>query len=138
MFRKNIRQGTISDIGAASAHSNEYFYDTDKGIYYYSNGTSWSNATFNEGRSVSNHSGSIATGGTAQVIMAANTDRKWLFFQNISNTDMYLGLGYIPTTSNGILVQKDGGSLKLESFVVTDAIYVICASASKAFVALEG
>jgi hypothetical protein len=51
---------------------------------------------------------------------------------------MYLGLGYVPTTTNGILILKSGTSLKLEAFVVTDAVYVLCSAASKVFVALEG
>lgn len=137
MFRKNIRQGTASSIGEASAHSNEYFYDTEKGIYYYSNGTSWSVTTFHEGRSVENYSS--ATASTAKLVMPANPDRKWLFFQNISNAHMHLGLGYIPTGLTGILIPKDvNASLQLEHFTVTGPIYVTCESAGKNYIALEG
>lgn len=138
MFRKNIRQGTASDIGAASAHSNEYFYDTEKGIYYYSDGTSWSITTFHEGRSVANHSG-VTLNNVAKLVMPANPDRKWLFFQNISNAHMHLGLGYVPTDVTGILIPKDvNASLQLEHYVVTGAIYVLCNTSNKNYVALEG
>jgi hypothetical protein len=138
MSRKNTRSGLASAIGAASAYSNQYYYGTDTGVYYYSDGSSWTIATFSEGRGVVNRSGSIAAGNTAQVLMTANPDRKWFFFQNLSDTDMYLGLGYVPTTTNSIMVAKAGSSLKLEAFVVTDAVYVLCSAANKAFVALEG
>lgn len=138
MSRKYTRKGLAADIGAASSHSNQYYYGTDTGVYYYSDGSNWSITTFNEGRSVENHSDDITTGGTAQLVMPANADRKWFFFQNLSDTDMYLGLGYVPTATTGMMIAKSGTSLKLEAFVVTDAIYVLCASANKVFIALEG
>jgi hypothetical protein len=138
MSRKYTREGLAADIGAASSYSNQYYYGTDTGVYYYSDGSNWTITTFNEGRSVENHSDSITTGGTAQLVMSANADRKWLFFQNLSDTDMYLGLGYVPTATTGMMIAKNGTSLKLEAFVVTDAIYVLCTLASKVFIALEG
>ena len=138
MSRKYTREGLAASIGAAYSYSNQYYYGTDTGVYYYSDGSNWTITTFNEGRSVENHSGNITAGGTAQLVMSANADRKWLFFQNLSDTDMYLGLGYVPTATTGMMIAKSGTSLKLEAFVVTDAIYVFCASTSKVFIALEG
>lgn len=139
MSRKYTRQGLASAIGEASAYSNQYFYATDTGVYYYSNGTSWTITTFSEGRSVFNHSGVTLNNGAAKLVMPANSDRKWLFFQNISNAHMHLGLGYIPTDDTGILIPADvNASIKLEHYVVTDAIHVICASANNKYVALEG
>ena len=139
MSRKYTREGLAADIGAASSYSNQYYYGTDTGVYYYSDGSNWTITTFNEGRSVENHSDSITTGGTAQLVMSANPDRKWLFFQNISNTHMHLGLGYIPTDDTGILVPANANaSIQLEHYVVTDAIHVLCANAGKKYVALEG
>ena len=139
MSRKNTRSGLASAIGAASAYSNQYYYGTDTGVYYYSDGSDWSITTFNEGHSVSNHSGVTLNNGAAKLVMPANPDRKWLFFQNISNAHMHLGLGYIPTDDTGIMIPADtNASIKLETYVVTDAIYVICANANKNYIALEG
>lgn len=139
MSRKNTRSGLASAIGAASVYSNQYYYGTDTGVYYYSDGSGWTITTFNEGRSVDNHSGVTLNSGAAKLVMPANPDRKWLFFQNISNAHMHLGLGYIPTDATGILVPADvNASIQLEHYVVTDAIYVTCANADKKYVALEG
>jgi hypothetical protein len=137
MSRKYTRSGLASAIGAASAYSNQYYYGTDTGVYYYSDGSGWTITTFNEGRSVDNHSGVTLNSGAAKLVMPANPDRKWLFFQNISNTHMHLGLGYIPTDDTGIKVLANA-DIKLENFVVTDAIYVTCATANNKYVALEG
>jgi hypothetical protein len=138
MNRPNTRSGLAADIGSAATYSNQYYYGTDTGIYYYSNGTSWTVKTFDEGRSVVNQSGTIATGGTAQLLLAANTDRRWFFFQNTSNDDMYLGFGYTPTTTNGIFVAKSGTIFQLSDFVPTDAVFVFCANSTKTFCCLEG
>jgi hypothetical protein len=86
---------------------------------------------------VDNHSGVTLNNGTAKLVMPANPDRKWLFFQNISSTHMHLGLGYIPTDDTGIKVPANA-DIKLENFVVTDAIYVTCTTANNKYVALEG
>ena len=138
MNRENTRSGLAADIGAASSYSNQYYYGTDTGVYYYSDGTSWTIKTFDVANSLHNHSSTIAAGNTAQLITAAATKRKWLFFQNLSDTDMYIGIGYVPTTSNGMFIAKSGGNIRFEVYVPTDALYVLCASSSKAFVCLEG
>jgi hypothetical protein len=140
MSRKYTREGLASAIGSAAAYSNQYYYGTDTGLYYYSDGATWTITTFSEGRSVFNHSGVTLNNGATKLVMPANPDRKWLFFQNISNAHMHLGLGYIPTDAaneSGITVPADA-IVKLENFVVTDAIYVTCANADKKYVALEG
>lgn len=138
MNRENTRSGLAADIGAADWYSEQYYYGTDTGVYYYSDGTSWTIKTFDAAHSLHNHSSTITTGNTAQLITAASTKRKWLFFQNLSDTDMYLGIGYVPTTSNGMFITKSGGNIRFEVYVPTDAIHVLCASSSKAFVCLEG
>jgi len=81
-------------------------------------------------------SGAIAVGNTSQQITAANTARKYLLIQNISDTDMYLGIGETATTS-GLLVPKNGGCLGWDAFVPTNAVNVICTIATKKFVAFE-
>jgi hypothetical protein len=139
MNRPNTRSGTLADIGSAATYTNQYYYETVAGIYYYSNGTEWKTATFDASSSVKNYSGAITTAGTAQLVMPANSARKWLYFQNNgSNNDMFIGIGYTPTTDNGIVVLKVNGSLRFDSFVPTEAIYVICGAVGHKFCCLEG
>lgn len=88
---------------------------------------------------ITTRSSTITTGGTSQQVAASNTSRKYFAIQNISDTDMYLGVGYTPTTTTGILLTKSGGGLAFEStFIPTQAINILCATTGKAFVAWEG
>lgn len=89
--------------------------------------------------SITTRSSTITTGGTSQQVAASNTSRKYFAIQNISDTDMYLGVGYTPTTTTGILLSKSGGGFVFESnFIPTQAINILCATTGKAFVAWEG
>jgi len=88
---------------------------------------------------LTNSSSTIATGGTSQQVVASNSSRKYFAIQNISDTAMYLGVGYTPTTTTGILLSASGGGFVFESsFIPTSAINILCATTGKAFVALEG
>lgn len=88
---------------------------------------------------ITTRSSTITTGGTSQQVAASNTSRKYFAIQNISDTDMYLGVGYTPTTTTGILLSKSGGGFVFESnFIPTQAINILCATTGKAFVAWEG
>ena len=88
--------------------------------------------------SITNSSGTITTGGTSQQAVAANASRRYFAFQNTSDTAMYLGIGYTPTTSNGLLMSASGGGIVFESnFIPTQAINVLCATTGKTFVAWE-
>jgi len=81
----------------------------------------------------------ITTGGTHQQVFASNANRKFLLVQNVSDTDMNLGIGYNPTASTGIFLAKSGGGFVFESsFIPTQEIRILCATTGKAFVALEG
>jgi len=139
MNRENTTAVLSANLPAAASYPNEYRYGTDTGVYYYSDGTSWTIKTFDTGRSLHQHAGTITAGATAQLVTAASTKRKWLFFQNLSSdTDMYIGIGYVPTTSNGMFISKGAGNIRFEVYVPTDAIYVLCATTGKPFVCLEG
>lgn len=84
---------------------------------------------------------SITTGGTHQQVFASNASRKFLLIQNISDTDMYLGIGFNPsnTTPAGILLAKGGSGVVFESnYIPTSEIRIVCATTGKRFVALEG
>ena len=81
----------------------------------------------------------ITTGGTHQQVFASNSSRKFLLVQNVSDTDMNLGIGYNPTASTGIFLAKSGSGIVFESgFIPTQEIRILCATTGKAFVALEG
>lgn len=84
---------------------------------------------------------SITTGGTHQQVFASNASRKFLLIQNISDTDMYVGLGFNPsnTTPAGLLLAKSGGGVVFESnYIPTSEVRIVCATSGKRFVALEG
>jgi len=81
----------------------------------------------------------ITTGGTHQQVFASKADRKFLLVQNVSDTDMNLGIGYNPSATTGIFLGKNGSGVVFESsFIPTQEIRILCATTGKAFVALEG
>ena len=143
MARHNTRKGPAADIGSAATYSNQYYYGTDTGLYYYSDGSTWTIKTFDDARSVVNKSDTIATKDTAKLIIPANTDRRWLLVQNVTNADMYIGIGYPPVKiSNGVYtgvkIASAGGLIRFDTFVPTDAIYGMCAADGHVFTCLEG
>lgn len=79
--------------------------------------------------------------GMSQVVFNANTARKFIFIQNLSDTDMYVGLGFTPSSSTpfGILLKSGGGELRFDSgFIPSSQVNIVCSSDSKQFIALEG
>ena len=61
-------------------------------------------ADSNRGNLTAASTQSITTGGTHQQVFASNASRKFLLVQNLSDTDMYLGIDFNPsnTTPDGI------------------------------------
>ena len=81
-------------------------------------------------------SGTITTGATAQNVCAANVKRKGFWFQNVSDTDMWLSeIGTAVATQPAVKVAAG----QFFEFPVTPvgAISVICATTGKAFSARE-
>lgn len=89
---------------------------------------------------LTDRSGTITTGGTAQQAMAANTSRKYLLIQNISDTNMWINFTTTAVQdSPSILLLANGGSLAQEAgFVSTEAVSIICATTGKKWTAKEG
>lgn len=88
---------------------------------------------------ISTYNGSISSANTSQQVVTGNTSRKYFAVQNNSDTDMYVGVGYAPTTTIGAYLASGGGSLVFESgFVPTQAINILCTTSGKNFVAWEG
>lgn len=81
-------------------------------------------------------SGTITAGGTSQLVAAAHPDRNYFYFQNISDTIMYLNLT-TPATTSCIPVASGGGSFVWDNFVPNNPIHVFCAVTGKAFIAFE-
>jgi hypothetical protein len=85
-------------------------------------------------------SGTITTGGTAQTVMAANPDRKYLIFQNNSTGDLWINFDTVTAViGQPSLKIPAGGGYSLESsFVSTQAMTVIGATTAQAFSCKEG
>jgi hypothetical protein len=74
---------------------------------------------------------------TSAQALASNSSRQYLLIQNLSDTDMYFNFGAAATTDH-LFVAKSGGGIVFESgFVPTDAVNVICSSASKKYYILS-
>jgi hypothetical protein len=82
--------------------------------------------------------GSVVTANTAQISTAVtNTSRKYLLAQNISTGTVTIGIGFSPTTTQGIQLTA-GAGLTFDSFVPTGAVYWLGATTGAAYTILEG
>jgi hypothetical protein len=82
--------------------------------------------------------GSVTTANTAQITTAVtNTSRKYLLAQNISTGTVTIGIGFSPTTTQGIQLTA-GAGLTFDSFVPTGAVYWLGATTGAAYTILEG
>jgi hypothetical protein len=82
--------------------------------------------------------GSVTTANTAQITTAVtNTSRKYLLAQNISIGTVTIGIGFSPTTTQGIQLTA-GAGLTFDSFVPTGAVYWLGATTGAAYTILEG
>lgn len=82
--------------------------------------------------------GSVATASLAFITSAVtNTSRKYLLAQNISAGTVTIGIGFSPTTTQGIQLAA-GGGLTFDAFCPTGAVYWLGAVTGAAFTILEG
>ena len=82
--------------------------------------------------------GSVTTANTSQITTAVtNTSRKYLLAQNISTATVTIGIGFSPTTTQGIQLTA-GAGLTFDSFVPTGAVYWLGATTGAAYTILEG
>ena len=82
--------------------------------------------------------GSVVTANLAFITSAVtNTSRKYLLAQNISAGTVTIGIGFSPTTTQGIQLTA-GGGLTFDSFCPTGAVYWLGAVTGAAFTILEG
>lgn len=89
---------------------------------------------------LTNRSGTITAGDTAQTLMAANADRKYLSIMNISDTVMWFNFTTAAVKdSPSFILAANGGSFTMEgSYVSTEAISIICVTTGKKYTAKEG
>jgi len=82
--------------------------------------------------------GSVVTANTAGITTAVtNTSRKYLLAQNISTATVTIGIGFSPTTTQGIQLTA-GAGLTFDSFVPTGAVYWLGATTGATWTILEG
>ena len=88
--------------------------------------------------SLTNRSGSMATGAVSQAVAAALSTRKYFYFQNISTETMWINFGTAAVQDQPSLEILPHASFVMEGFFVsTEAINVISATTGSKYVAKE-
>jgi len=82
--------------------------------------------------------GSVTTANTAQLTSAVtNTSRKYLLLQNIATATVTIGIGFAPTTTQGIQLTA-GAGLTFDAFCPTGGVWWLSAVTGSNFSILEG
>ena len=82
--------------------------------------------------------GSVTTANTAQLTSAVtNTSRKFLLVQNIATSTVTIGIGFVPTTTQGIQLTA-GAGLTLDAFCPTGGVWWLSGVTSSNFCVIEG
>lgn len=122
------------------------FFEVDTGRTYDWNGTSWvtsvgiglTNLSVVQGN-LTNKSGSITLGGTSQTLAAANTSRRYLYVQNISNEILWVNFGIAAVQDQPSIKMTAGSVLAYEgTFVPVESVSIVGATTGSKFVAKEG
>ena len=85
-------------------------------------------------------SGAITLGGTAQTLMAANPNRKYLYVQNVSSNLLWINFGSSAVQDEpSIKLMPDSDAFKLDAkSIVTALVSIIGATTGQKFTAKEG
>lgn len=82
--------------------------------------------------------GSVVTANLATLTSAVtNTSRKYLLVQNIATSTVTIGIGFAPTTTQGIQLPA-GGGLTFDAFCPTGAVYWLSSVTGSNWSILEG
>lgn len=82
--------------------------------------------------------GSVTTANTAQITSAVtNPSRKYLLVQNIATSTVTIGIGFSPTTTQGIQL-AGGAGLTFDAFCPTGAVYWLSGVTGTNWSVLEG
>jgi len=88
---------------------------------------------------VTNRSGTITAGGTAQTLAAVNASRKYLIIQNVSAGDLWINFTTTAIVGQpSVKIGPDASFVMEASFVSTELISIIGATTGQAFAAKEG
>jgi len=87
---------------------------------------------------LTDRSGTIATGGVAQTVCAANGSRQYLLFENVSDADLWINFTTTAVLNEPSFRIVSKGSLVMESsFITTEALSVIGANTGQAYTCKE-
>jgi hypothetical protein len=82
--------------------------------------------------------GSVTTGNTSQLTSCVtNTSRKFLLVQNIATSTVTIGIGFAPTTTQGIQLTA-GAGLTFDAFCPTGGVWWLSSTTGSNFSILEG
>lgn len=87
---------------------------------------------------LTNRSGTITTGGTAQNPVSANTGRKYLIIQNVSTGDLWVGIGVTAVQNQPSIKISPSEKFIFSEYVPTVLISIIGATTGQAFTIWEG
>lgn len=88
---------------------------------------------------ITDHSGTVTSGGTAQELMGATAGRRWFFIQNISDTDCWINFGTTAVADQPSMKIVAGGAYENPPhFCPVGTISIIGATTGKKFVCKEG
>jgi hypothetical protein len=82
------------------------------------------------------HSGTITSNATSQELSGANTERLYFFFLNVSDTEMWLGIG-TPAVASQPSIRVVAGGFWEPLVAPKQSVNVICATSTKAFTCKE-
>lgn len=83
--------------------------------------------------------GSITTGGTAQQVAAANEGRNYLFIQNTSTGDLWVGFNQTASVGNGCIRLTAGANYETPpNFTPIDLVHIFGATTGQTFTCKEG
>lgn len=84
--------------------------------------------------------GSVTTAGTAQISSAVtNASRRYLLIQNVTTSSnvITVGIGFTPTTTQGIQLSAGAGITFESSYIPTGAVYILSSVTASPFTILE-
>lgn len=101
--------------------------------------TAPASSRFSTAGTLTNRSGTITLGGTAQTLAAANATRKYILIENVSSGDLWINFTTTAVINQPSFKIVANGSFVMEgTFISTELISIIGATTSQAFTAKEG
>lgn len=113
--------------------------DNGDGTYSLSTIVDGKNTVVSSQGNLLDHSGEIANNNTSQQVMPANANRKYLLIQNVSGISLWIGFNTDANQDQPSIKLLANGSFDMEnSFICTQSVSIIGATAGSSFTAKEG